>query len=95
MYVKRNSPLNEDRRLRAHNSYLTFWMTFGVLGLSYFIWMQQGFFMQQWKSKNLLGLFFILISAVTFLFEDTLETQMGITYFSLFYALFSNTKTED
>ena len=95
MYVKRNSPLNEDRRLRAHNSYLTFWMTFGILGLSYFIWMQQGFFMQQWKSKNLLGLFFILISAVTFLFEDTLETQMGITYFSLFYALFSNTKTED
>ena len=95
MYVKRNSPLNEDRRLRAHNSYLTFWMTFGILGLSYFIWMQQGFLMQQWKSKNLLGLFFILISAVTFLFEDTLETQMGITYFSLFYALFSNTKTED
>jgi hypothetical protein len=95
MYIKRNSALNKDRRLRAHNSYLTFWMTFGVLGLSYFIWMQQGFFMQQWKSKNLLGLFFILISAVTFLFEDTLETQMGITYFSLFYALFSNTKTED
>ncbi len=95
MYVKRNSPLNEDRRLRAHNSYLTFWMTFGILGLSYFIWMQQEFFKQQWKSRNLLGLFFILISAVTFLFEDTLETQMGITYFSLFYALFSNTKTED
>lgn len=95
MYVKRNSPLNEDRRLRAHNSYLTFWMTFGILGLCYFVFMQLTFFSQQWKTKNLLGLLFILISAVTFLFEDTLETQMGITYFSLFYALFSNTKTED
>jgi hypothetical protein len=95
MYIKRNSALYKDRRLRAHNSYLTFWMTFGIFGLIYFIWMQQGFFKQQLKSKNILGLFFILISAVTFLFEDTLETQMGITYFSLFYALFSNTKTED
>jgi O-antigen ligase len=95
MYVKRNSPLNEDRRLRAHNSYLTFWMTFGILGLCYFVFMQLAFFRQQWNSKNLLGLLFITIAAVTFLFEDTLETQMGITYFSLFYALFSNTKTED
>ena len=95
MYAKRKSPLNEKRRLRAHNSYLTFWMTFGILGLCYFVFMQMTFFRQQWKTKNLLGLLFILISAVTFLFEDTLETQMGITYFSLFYALFSNTKTED
>jgi O-antigen ligase len=95
MYVKRNSPLNEDRRLRAHNSYLTFWMTFGILGLCYFVFMQLAFFRQQWNTSNLLGVLFILISFVTFLFEDTLETQMGITYFSLFCALFSNTKTED
>jgi len=89
MYKKRNSPLNEDRRLRAHNSYLTFWMTFGIIGFGFFIWMQLAFFTQQWKTKNLLGIFFILIAGVTFLFEDTLETQMGITYFTLFYSLFS------
>jgi hypothetical protein len=89
MYKKRNSPLNEDRRLRAHNSYLTFWMTFGIIGFGFFIWMQLAFFTQHWKTKNLLGIFFILIAAVTFLFEDTLETQMGITFFTLFYALFS------
>lgn len=89
MYVKRNSPLNEDRRLRAHNSYFTFWMTFGILGLCYFVLMQLTFIKEQWNTKNLLGLLFIVITAVTFLFEDTLETQMGITYFSLFYALFS------
>jgi hypothetical protein len=70
-------------------------MTFGILGLCYFVFIQLAFFRQQWNSKNLLGLLFIVIAAVTFLFEDTLETQMGITYFSLFYALFSNTKTED
>ncbi len=95
MYVKRNSSLNKDRRLRAHNSYLTFWLTFGILGVSYFVYMQFVFFKDQWHRKNLLGLFFILIAGVTFMFEDTLETQTGITYFTLFYALFSNRITED
>ena len=89
MYTKRNSPLNEDRRLRAHNSYLTFWMTFGVFGLLYFIYLQVKFFSFQWKKKQILGVFFIAIAFVTFFFEDTLETQMGITFFTLFYALFS------
>jgi hypothetical protein len=89
MYTKRNSSLTEDRRLRAHNSYLTFWMTFGVFGLFYFVFFQAKFFLDQWKKKQVLGVFFIVIAFVTFLFEDTLETQMGITFFTLFYALFS------
>ena len=89
MYTKRNSSLTEDRRLRAHNSYLTFWMTFGVFGLLYFVFFQAKFFLDQWKKKQVLGVFFIVIAFVTFLFEDTLETQMGITFFTLFYALFS------
>ncbi len=89
MYDKRHSLLNKDRRLRSHNSYLTFWLTFGIFGLLYFMWLQVAFFKAQWNKKNLLAVFFILISAVTFLFEDTLETQMGITYFTLFYSLFS------
>jgi len=95
MFDKRHSLLNEERRLRAHNSYLTFWMTFGVFGIIFFVGMQWAFFKIQWQTKNVLGLFFILIAGVTFLFEDTLETQMGITYFSLFYALFSRTNPED
>jgi hypothetical protein len=95
MYEKRNSSLNQDRRLRAHNSYLTFWMTFGIFGLSYFVYMQWALFKKQVKTKNLLGVFFTVITAITFLFEDTLETQMGITYFTLFYALFSNKRIED
>jgi hypothetical protein len=89
MYDKRHSLLNKDRRLRSHNSYLTFWLTFGIFGLLYFMWLQVAFFKVQWNKTNLLAVFFILISAVTFLFEDTLETQMGITYFTLFYSLFS------
>jgi hypothetical protein len=95
MYERRHSPLNKDRRHRAHNSYLTFWTAFGVLGLIYFIAMQLEFFRFQWRKKNLLGVFFIAIAGITFLFEDTLETQMGITYFSFFYALLSRMKTED
>ena len=95
MYEQRHSPLNKDRRLRAHNSYLTFWTAFGVLGLIYFIAMQLEFFRFQWRKKNILGVFFIAIAGITFLFEDTLETQMGISYFSFFYALLSSMKMED
>jgi O-antigen ligase len=90
MYKKRHSALNEDRRLRAHNSYLTFWTTFGFFGLIYFVLIQWTFFKKQLKVRNILGVFFMLIASVTFLFEDTLETQMGITFFTLFYSLFSN-----
>jgi hypothetical protein len=64
-------------------------MTFGIFGLVYFVFIQWTFFKRQLKIKNILGIFFILIASVTFLFEDTLETQMGITFFTLFYALFS------
>ncbi len=95
MYTKRNSPLTEERRLRAHNSYLTFWMTFGIFGLLYFVFFQVKFFLSQWKKKQVLGVFFITIAFVTFLFEDTLETQMGITFFTLFYSLFSLNPASD
>lgn len=95
MYKNRNSPLNQDKRLRAHNSYLTFWMTFGVFGLLFFIFLQAKFFLVQWKKKQVLGVLFIAIAFVTFLFEDTLETQMGITFFTLFYSLFSGSEVTE
>lgn len=47
------------------------------------------FLVQTLKYRNILAFCFGIIALVTFLFEDTLETQAGITFFSFFYALFS------
>ncbi len=89
MYNERQSPLTLERRLRAHNSYLTYYVTFGIFGFLFFLYFQLKFIIQQWKWQQWLGFLFGIIALVTFLFEDTLESQMGITMFAFFYAVFS------
>jgi len=88
-FDERESKLTKERRLRAHQSYLTFWLSFGIVGILVFLWLQGYFLAQTLKYKNILALCFGLIALVTFLFEDTLETQAGITFFAFFYSLFS------
>ena len=87
-YAKDKTKLNLDNRLRAHNSYLTSWISFGILGIVCFIWMILNFLKYHWKKCNFLPLMFILVAASTFLLEDTLETQTGVTFFAFFYSLF-------
>jgi hypothetical protein len=94
-YDELKSPLTEERRLRAHNSYLTETVTFGILGLVFFISWLLDFLYQQFKLQQLFGVVFMLVAISTFLIEDTLETQMGVTFFALFYAVFSRKITED
>ncbi len=89
MYDKRHSPLTKERRLRAHNSYLTYYLTFGIFGFLFFVYFQLKFIIQQIKWQQAVGMLFGIIALVTFLFEDTLESQMGITLFAFFYAVFS------
>ncbi|MES2798611.1 MAG: O-antigen ligase family protein [Bacteroidota bacterium] len=87
-YEKMNSPLSTEHRFRAHNSYLTVWISFGLFSLLFF-YLLFAFTRNMLAAKNYLGFAFILISLATFLIEDTLETQMGVTFFAFFYALFS------
>ncbi len=87
-YAKDQTKLKPENRLRAHNSYLTSWISFGVLGISSFILMLWYYLAYHWKKCNFLPLMFILIAASTFLLEDTLETQTGVTFFAFFYSLF-------
>ncbi len=80
-------------RHRAHNQYITFLVTFGVLGFIYFLSFL-GVLIYQWKN-NRLYLFFAIVALVSFLSEDTLETQAGVTFFSFFVSLFSAASSED
>jgi hypothetical protein len=83
------SVLLPENRLEAHNTYLTFFITFGVGGFLYLIYVIFKFTMLQIKARNKLALIFIGLIAFSFLTEDTLETQMGISIFSYLFALFS------
>ncbi len=87
-YSVDNSELITKNRLRAHNSYLTSWISFGVLGIFFFILMLWNYLKYHWKKCNYLPLMFIMVAASTFLLEDTLETQTGVTFFAFFYSLF-------
>jgi hypothetical protein len=93
-YEEINSSLTEERRLRAHNTYLTETVTFGVFGSLFFISMLVYFCYKQIQIRQLFGLIFMFVAIATFFLEDTLETQMGVTFFALFYGVFSR-KTDD
>lgn len=87
-FEKDKSLLSRKWRLRAHNEYLTLFISFGVFGLlwSLFSWWWPTHRMHAFDHPLFVawGLIF-LISCFS---EDTLETQMGATFFALYYTLF-------
>jgi len=83
-YEKDNSKLTPKYRLRAHNQYITYFVSFGIVG---FIWFFIFLFFPIIYQKmvfNYLYLAFFSIFILSMLSEDTLETQVGIT-FSVFF----------
>lgn len=86
-YQEINSNLQHEYRHRAHNQFLTITVALGIIGLLIFIF-------SLWYPPLILGKFnnyyylaFFSISFISFLTEDTLETQAGATFFGFFSAL--------
>lgn len=87
-YDSMKSSLDKDHRLRAHNQFLAILVAFGILGLIYFI---SAFFFPLFYLKRNVGLLyfvFFVITALSMLSEDTLETQVGATFTALFFSVF-------
>jgi len=85
-YFETDSVLNEKSRLRAHQQYLTLVISFGVLGfvlLASLLWLAP---LRNHSFLHYPAIAFIIIASISFLTEDTLETQAGVTFFSWFYA---------
>lgn len=89
-YVKQyqhdNTILQPRFQLRAHNQFLTMGATFGILGLLYFL--ATVFVPVIKERKNLLYLCFALIYIASMLTEDTLETQIGATFYAFFNSFY-------
>lgn len=87
-YEETHSNLLPEFRHRSHNQFLAIAIAFGLSGAILFLF---GIIYPALKSgilRNFLFLSFFIIAILSFLTEDTLETQAGVTFFAFFYALF-------
>jgi hypothetical protein len=94
-YNRDKSPLTKENRNRTHNQYLSYLITFGIFGLFVFIGILYHFWKFAKTQKNVLALLFLTIACLSFLVEDTLETQMGVTFFAFFFGLFLSTSQKN
>jgi hypothetical protein len=85
-YQKMNINLDKKNWLHAHNQLLTLLATFGCVGfvLLLIAWL----YVIKTTPSNALFTGLIIIIAVSFLNEDTLETQAGVAFYGLFLNLF-------
>ncbi len=94
-YERMQSKLEKENRLHAHNQYISIALTFGIVG---FIWFMITLFYPILKLKqynNMLYLAFFSVVLFSFLNEDTLETQAGVTFYAFLnsFLLFVKSKT--
>jgi hypothetical protein len=83
-----NSPLDIPWRHRAHNQYLTMMVAFGVFGFLYFMfWLFAPTYFKKGKLHPIYYVF-LFVFLTSMLFEDTLETQAGLSFAIFFSCLF-------
>ncbi len=87
-YDRMGSSLQPKWRLRAHNEYLTLWISFGVIGLVWSLLSWSAPALVRGAMRRPLFVCWAIIFMISCLGEDTIETQMGATFFALYYTLF-------
>jgi hypothetical protein len=87
-YITDKSQLKEEKRLRAHNQLVTFCTTFGILGLFLILLAMVGAPVFEKKYGDFLFITIFIITFLSFLNEDTLETHIGISFIATFYTIF-------
>lgn len=87
-YVEIKSPLNETWYKRPHNQFLTFAVAFGSVGLIIFILSLIYPIISLRKYLPMVYWAFIIVVLISFLVEDTLETQAGVVFYTFFNSLF-------
>lgn len=79
--------LGTEFQHRAHNQFLTFFISFGVIGFTFFVMLAVVAVRRStFHFLPLAVMFIIFLSCLT---EDTLESQAGVTFFAFFYSVFA------
>ncbi len=87
-YEVMESRLSEEWRLRTHNQFLTFGISFGIIG---FVLVMASFLFPVNFEPGRSGYYFLVFLGITLLSmlaEDTLETSAGAMFAGYFYSLF-------
>jgi hypothetical protein len=87
-YEKMHSKLSPDQRWRSHNQFLSIWIGFGIFGL---LWFVVALFYPPIMMKRTTDYFMailIIITVLSMMTEDTIESQTGVTFFAMLYSLF-------
>lgn len=87
-YQTHPTGISPERWWQTHNQYLRAFATFGIVGFVIFLvtFIAPPFFERKWQSYYFVMIFLIIM--LSFLNEDTLETQAGVTFTAFFYSLF-------
>ena len=87
-YRVNNTPLREEYRMRAHNQYLAFALTFGIPGLVIALALIYTPWLISPERKQYVFAVFISIIFISMFNDDTFASFTGATFFSYFYTLF-------
>ncbi len=87
-YNETHTKLDKIWWLRCHNQYLAITVAFGIVGLVFFLCYLCYPAIALRKQLHPLYWAFFFIALLSFLTEDTLETQSGVTFFIFFQTLF-------
>ncbi|MCW3103213.1 MAG: hypothetical protein JWO09_1653 [Bacteroidetes bacterium] len=87
-YEKNRTTLAKEWRLRSHNQYLSIAVGFGFFGLAWFLFSLIYPGIRLKRFPDFLYFTFFVVAACSFLTEDTLETQVGVTFYAFFNAFF-------
>lgn len=91
-YEKQDFGLGKKYQKRTHNQYLTFLVSFGVFGFIFFL---ISMIYPMLTEQHVLFYLFMGIALMSFLNEDTLESQAGATFFAGFFGLLLNRITPE
>jgi len=96
-YASMETGLDEENQHRAHNQFLTMWITFGIIGLLLFVFVLVYPLIYKKKELSFLYIAFFIIIVLSMLTEDTLETQTGVSIFAFFniFLFYNTAKNED
>lgn len=72
----------------AHNQYLQFYLTLGILGIMWFLVIFFYCYSQAWRSRHVLLLSLLLLFTAFFFTESALCAHKGVVFFMFFTSLF-------
>lgn len=85
-YENQHSKLSKENRKRSHNMYLTILLSIGLPGLFLFMWLHAEILTSQLQEGYILGASLITIVLLSYLIEDTIETQTGAFFVGIVFA---------